>query len=97
MGLCGWCNSWIYYLKYFHVFSTQALLKGIMFIILETLADHVTPGTDPVYKYAEPEHYFPSMLQAEKYVLSQANDPGAFTNTEYKIVEIKKFTPSKVV
>ena len=66
-----------------------------MFIILETLADHVTPGTDPVYKYAEPEHYFQSMLQAEKYVLSQTNDLGAFTNTDYKIVEIKKYTPSK--
>ena len=66
-----------------------------MFIILETLADHVTPGTDPVYKYAEPEHYFPSMLQAEKYVLSQANDLGAFTNTDYEIIELKKFIPSK--
>lgn len=65
-----------------------------MFIILETLANHV-PGNDPVYKYAEPDHYFPSRLQAEKYVRSQTNDLGAFTNTGYKIVEIKKYTPSK--
>lgn len=65
-----------------------------MFIILETLANHV-PGTDPVYKYAEPEIYFQSLLQAKKYVISHSNDEGAFANTDYKIVEIKKYTPSK--
>ena len=67
-----------------------------MFIILETLVEHVKPGTDPVYKYSEPEHYFQTMAQAAKYVLHMA-DFDAFANTDYKIVEIKKFTPSKVV
>ena len=66
-----------------------------MFIILETLADHVEPKTDPVYKFAAPEHYFQTKLQAAKYVKSQAGDIGVFTNTDYEIVEIKKYTPSK--
>lgn len=65
-----------------------------MFIILETLANHITP-CDPIYKYAEPEYYFPSRLQAQKYVISHSKDEGAFANTDYKIVEIKKYTPSK--
>ena len=68
-----------------------------MFIILETLADHVTPGTDPVYKYAEPEHYFPRVRQILRGLVLclLKRDLGAFTNTDYKIVEIKKYTPSK--
>ena len=64
-----------------------------MFIILETVRDHIS--SDPVYRYAEPNFYFSTRLQAEKYVRSQTFDAGACTNTTFKILELRKFILSK--
>ena len=63
-----------------------------MFVILETLADK--NSTDAVYRYAEPDYYFSTLLQAEKYILHMGNI-GAFEHTDYEIIELKKFIPSK--